>query len=177
MPAAAVRSLVRFPSPTRKPAVIRPVLLAFLLVLLMPAAPRAQTLPEGLRVRVLAPSLSNGWVAGTVERADSTVLRVRIPPAGGAWVVPMESLQRLQASRGRGAATLQGAIAGGTLAALVGFFAVQVEGDTGCASGCGGGSGGGFLVGAGAGALLGAFIGSRIPTGPERWREVRLPLR
>lgn len=155
---------------------IRPALLALLLVLWMPAVSRAQTLPEGLRVRVLAPSLSNGWVAGTVEAADSVVLRVRVPPAGSTWVVPMESLERLQASGGRGRATLEGAIAGGTLAALVGYFAVQVEADTGCSSGCSG-NGGGLLVGAAAGTLLGAAIGSQIRTGPESWREVPLPPR
>jgi hypothetical protein len=157
--------------------VIRTALLALLLLAALPAASAAQPLAVGMRVRVMAPALSGGWISGTVAQVDSAALRMRVPPAGGPLLVPAETLQRLQASRGRGRATLEGAVAGGTLAALVGFFAVQAEGDTGCARGCGGGSGAGFLVGAGAGTLLGALIGSRIPAGPERWRELPLPLR
>jgi hypothetical protein len=157
--------------------VIRRALLALLLLVALPAAPRAQSVAQGTRVRVMAPAISNDWIGGTVDRADSAALRLRVPPAGGVLLVPAQTLQRLQASRGRGTATLEGAIAGGTLGALVGFFAIRTEGDGSCARGCGGASGGGFLVGAGAGAVLGGLIGSRIRTGPERWREVPLPLR
>lgn len=156
---------------------IRPALLALLLLLALPGAPCAQAVPEGARVRVLAPSISGEWIAGTVSRVDSAALLLRVPPAGATLLVPMEELQRVQASRGRGRATLEGAIAGATLGALIGFFAVQVEGDTGCVSGCGGASGGGFLIGAGFGTAAGALLGSRIRTGPERWREVPLPPR
>ena len=155
---------------------IRPALVALLLLAAFPAAPRAQV-AEGMRVRVQAPALSREWIRGTVVGVDSAALRLRVPPADATLLVPAETMQRLQASRGRGTATLEGAIAGGTLAALVGFFAVQAEGDTGCARGCGGASGGGFLAGAAAGTLLGALIGSHVRTGPERWREVPLPPR
>lgn len=154
-----------------------PWLIAFLLLLTAPHAVQAQTVPEGSRVRVLAPSVHPDWILGTVARADSAALRLRVPPAGATLLVPMEELQRVQASRGRGRATLEGAIAGATLGALIGFFTVQVEGDTGCVSGCGGASGGGFLIGAGVGTAAGALLGSRIRTGPERWREIPLPPR
>jgi hypothetical protein len=158
--------------------VIRPALLALLLLVALPAATRAQPVSQGMRVRVMAPAISNDWISGTVERADSAALRLRVPPAGGMLLVPAETMRRMQASRGRAPSTLQGAIMGGTLGALAGFLTLQVGNDgESCARGCGGASGGGFLIGVGAGAVVGALIGSRIRTGPERWREVPLPMR
>ncbi|HEV3052230.1 MAG TPA: hypothetical protein VGX50_18110 [Longimicrobium sp.] len=156
---------------------IRPALLLILLLVGFPGATRAQVVAEGARVRVLASSIHNDWILGTVASADSAALRLRVPPAGATLVVPMEELQRVQASRGRGRATLEGAITGGTLGALIGFFAVQPGEGGSCARGCGGASGGGFVIGAGIGTVAGALLGSRIRTGPERWREVPLPPR
>jgi hypothetical protein len=155
----------------------RPWLFATLLLLTLPDAVRAQAMPEGTRVRVLAPSIHNDWILGTFARADSAALQLRVPPAGATLIVPMEKLRRVQASRGRGGATLEGAITGGTLGALIGFFAVRPGEGGSCARGCGGASGGGFLIGAGIGTVAGALLGSRIRTGPERWREVPLPPR
>lgn len=152
-------------------------LITALLLLTLTDAVRAQAVLEGARVRVLASSIQPDWILGTVARVDSSALLLRVRPAGSTLVVPREELQRVQASHGRGRATLEGAIAGGTLGALIGFFAVQVEGDMGCISGCGGASGGGFLIGAGFGTVAGALLGSRIRTGPERWREVPLTRR
>ena len=126
---------------------------------------------------MLAPALDGGWIVGTVARVDSAAVRLRVPPADATLLVSLDGLQRLQASRGRGRATLEGAIAGGTLGALVGFLALQPGGEGGsCARGCGGASGGGFLIGAGVGTLVGGVLGSLVRAGAERWREIPLPL-
>lgn len=107
--------------------------------------------------------LDSTWMAATVSRGDAAA-RLRVPPTSAALPVPTRELQEMEAGRRRW--TLEGAIVGGTLGALIGFLTLQPGGgDDSCARGCGGASGGGFLIGAGVGALLGGLLGSQIRTG------------
>ena len=154
--------------------ILRPALLALAMLLAVSPAARAQgALAPGMRVRVLAPALEPQWIAGTVLAADSGAVRLRVPGAGAAVVVPMRGVQRVQLSRGRGRATGEGSIAGATLGALAGYLLATAGGaDVGCVNRCGGAGGGAFLMGAGVGAVFGALLGRQVRSGPERWRDL-----
>ena len=152
----------------------RATLLIAVLVLtpLTTAAGQGAIAAPGARIRVSAQGLATTQVVGTVValHADTLVLA---PQSGrGLLALPLESVQRLDVSRGRKSLAGAGAGIGGVIGAVSG----AVWGAASCAEPsfvapeqCA--IMGGLLVGAG-GALLGAVVGALSKT--ERWQEVPL---
>lgn len=131
----------------------------------------------GTRVRVWIPETVRQEQApehrqllrGTVESADGSILRLRVPGTSGSLAIPRASVRRLDVSRGvsRGASMLERAV-GGAIGGAITFALLNDPKRTGGphyrtdwrAAG----------VGAGWGAGIGAVVGLAWPY--ERWGRV-----
>ena len=158
---------------------------AVVLLLISVANLQAQESPSiqsGARVRVSASGEAYRGLIGTVSGYDSWSIGIKPDNEQSSVWVPLNSVTRLQQSRGQKSNTRKGALigllAGGAVGAVVGAFAYEEcqevgfmacfmsPGSAGETAALGGLAGG--LLGAGIGALIGASSKT------DRWEEVPL---
>lgn len=151
---------------------LRAVLLACAALLAAPCAVDAQTpVRPGAYVRILAPSVSDSLLTGTVVEIDSASLLLAPPAQGGSRAVTLRDIERLEV-RGPGAPrTSTGALVGMVVGAVAGYAVCHVASGSPHAN-CQKAPGAAY--GAVAGLVLGVEIG-RTLHGPERWRPVPVP--
>jgi hypothetical protein len=131
-------------------------------------APLQLSLTQGMRIRILAPDISQSKLVGTIRKVDDQSMTIDLPGRSEPVLISREHIALLDVSEGarsRGVDTAIGAGIGAAIGAAGGALAA--------------GNGKGHIVSRGEaagifallGAGLGALIGAAIPPG-ERWHEV-----
>lgn len=157
-------SLMRIPR-------LRSILLACAALVAAPCAVDAQTtVRPGAYVRILAPSVVDSLLTGTVTKIDSASLLLSPPASAGSLTVALRDIERLEV-RGAGAPrTSTGALVGMVVGAVAGYTVCHVA--SGTHTNCQ--KAPGAAAGATVGLLLGMEFGMTL-RGPERWQTVPVP--
>lgn len=151
---------------------LRSALLACAALLAAPCAADAQTpVRPGSVVRILAPSLADSVLTGTITRIDSASLLLAPPALAGSRSVAFRDIERLEVRRPGAPRTATGALVGAVAGVVVGYAVCHVAGASphaNCPKAEGAAAGG--VVGL----LLGMEVG-RVLRGPKRWLPVPVP--
>ncbi|HEX8319352.1 hypothetical protein [Longimicrobium sp.] len=149
---------------------VRAALLICAALLAEPGALDAQTsVAPGTRVRILAPSLADTLIAGTVIEIDSASMLLAPWGPGGVRTVTLRDIDRLEV---RGPASMTASVLRWMVAGAVAGYAVCHAASGSPHANCpraGGAAAGGTM-----GVMLGLAIGSR-SRGAGRWRPVPVP--
>ncbi len=131
------------------------------------SAQQVNSLQPGTRVRVMAPSIAERPLIGTVALypAPDTLALTR------GVAIPLVAIEQLEISRGRKSHWIMGALMGAGIGAALGVSAGAEEtGELGAGPAMViGGVGLGLL-----GLLVGGLVGNAIPAEPERWEHYPL---
>jgi hypothetical protein len=138
----------------------------------VPAAVRAQTpVRPGSVLRILAPSVADSLLTGTVIKIDSASLLLSPPASAASLTVALRDIERLEV-RGPGAPrTSTGALVGAVAGAVAGYAVCHMASGSPHAN-CQ--KAPGAAAGATVGLLLGMEIGMTL-RGPARWQTVPVP--
>lgn len=146
--------------------------LACAALLAAPAALGGQpAVRPGAYVRILAPSLADSVLTGTIVEIDSASLLLAPPASVGSRSVAFRDIERLEVRRPGAPRTATGALVGAVAGVVVGYAVCHVAGGSPHAN-CPKAEG--AAVGGVVGLLLGSEIG-RVLREPKRWLPVPVP--
>jgi hypothetical protein len=131
-------------------------------------APLQQSLTPGMRVRILAPEVSQSKLIGTVEQVSDDTVTLDVPGRNEPVSIVRRKIARLDVSDGPGSRGVDAGI-GAVIGAGVGAAGGALANDSGRGHVVSGGEVAGICALLGAG--LGALIGAAIPPG-EHWKEM-----